>query len=81
VSLSFFLSFFLCIFVDTGTHSSPEKESFEFVNPKLSNRETRLFLKVHKNENVFGSDFEFCTISLLVMLDRASIGGRYDYSA
>ncbi len=25
-------------------------------------------LKVHKNENIFGSDFEFCTISLLVML-------------
>ncbi len=23
-------------------------------------------LKVHKNENFFGSDFEFCTISLLV---------------
>ncbi len=25
-------------------------------------------LKVHRNENFFGSDFEFCTISLLVML-------------
>jgi len=25
-------------------------------------------LKVHKNENFFGSDFEFCTISLIVML-------------
>jgi hypothetical protein len=25
-------------------------------------------LKVHKNENFFNSDFEFCTISLLVML-------------
>ncbi len=25
-------------------------------------------LKVHKNENFFGSDSEFCTISLLVML-------------
>ncbi len=25
-------------------------------------------LKVHKNENFFGSDFKFCTISLLVML-------------
>jgi hypothetical protein len=23
-------------------------------------------LKVHKNENLFGFDFEFCTISLLV---------------
>ncbi len=26
-----------------------------------------LSLKVHKNENFFGFDFEFCTISLLVM--------------
>ncbi len=26
-----------------------------------------LALKVHKNENFFGFDFEFCTISLLVM--------------
>jgi hypothetical protein len=24
-------------------------------------------LKVHKNENLFGFDFEFCTISMLVM--------------
>jgi hypothetical protein len=24
-------------------------------------------LKVHKNENLFGFDFEFCPISLLVM--------------
>jgi hypothetical protein len=27
----------------------------------------RIFLKVHKNENFFGSDFEFCPISLLVI--------------
>ncbi len=43
-----------------------------------------LALKVHKNENFFGFDFEFCTISLLVMsnikilqkklFDWASIG-------
>jgi hypothetical protein len=26
-----------------------------------------LGLKVHKNENFFGFDFEFCTISVLVM--------------
>ena len=26
-------------------------------------------LKVHKNENFFGSEFEFCTISLLVLLN------------
>ncbi len=25
-------------------------------------------LKVNKNENLFGFDFEFCTVSLLVML-------------
>jgi hypothetical protein len=29
---------------------------------------TYLPLKVHKNENFFGFDFEFCTISLLFML-------------
>ncbi len=27
----------------------------------------RKYLKVHKNENCFGSDIEFYTISLLVM--------------
>jgi hypothetical protein len=27
-----------------------------------------LSLKVHKNENFFGSDFERCTFSLLVLL-------------
>ncbi len=26
-----------------------------------------IILKVHKNENFFGFDFEFCTISVLVM--------------
>ncbi len=26
------------------------------------------YLKVHKIENFFGSDFEFCTISLLLLL-------------
>ncbi len=30
------------------------------LNPNLN-------LKVHKNENCFGFDFEFCTISVLVM--------------
>jgi hypothetical protein len=29
----------------------------------------RAKLKLHKNENFFGSDFEFCTISLLLMLN------------
>jgi hypothetical protein len=27
-------------------------------------------LKVHKKENIFGSDFEFCTILLLVIVSR-----------
>ncbi len=27
-----------------------------------------MLLKVHKIENFFGSDFEFCVISLLIML-------------
>jgi hypothetical protein len=29
-------------------------------------------LKVHKNDNFFGFDFEFCTVSLLVMLKYES---------
>jgi hypothetical protein len=29
----------------------------------------KIILKVHKNENFFGSYFEFCTISLLVMFN------------
>jgi hypothetical protein len=39
---------------------------------KIDQREPRKagteILKVYKNENFFGFDFEFCTISLLVML-------------
>ncbi len=48
-------------------------------------------LKVHKIENFFGSEFEFYTISLLVMLKYSGFvkkffwlgheWGRYDYSA
>ena len=47
-------------------------------------------LKVHKIENLFGSDFEFCVISLLVMLKYKGFvkniiwsghyWGRYNYS-
>ncbi len=33
-----------------------------------------LLLKVHKNENFFGFDFEFCTISLLVMQKNKILG-------
>jgi hypothetical protein len=40
------------------------KEKGAFV-PKRRNKER---LKVHKNENFFCFDFEFCTISLLVMI-------------
>jgi hypothetical protein len=36
----------------------------KFIDPV---RETKASLKVHKNENLFGFDFEFCTISMLVM--------------
>jgi hypothetical protein len=54
----------------------------------IQSRKTVPF-KVHKNENFFGSDFEFCTISLLVVL--ADLGyvkenllghywGRYNFS-
>ncbi len=35
---------------------------------KCKYRNLRDDLKVHKNENFFGPDFEFCTISLLVLL-------------
>jgi hypothetical protein len=34
-------------------------------------------LKVHKNENFFGSDFEFCTFSLLVMLKYQSVEKKF----
>ncbi len=34
---------------------------------KWEGRQKGWYLKVLKNENYFGSDFEFCTISLLVM--------------
>ncbi len=29
---------------------------------------SKIILKVHKKENFFGFDFEFCIVSLLVML-------------
>jgi hypothetical protein len=40
--------------------------SLKILGP-LSNFKIQQYLKVHKNENFFGFDFEFCTISLLVM--------------
>jgi hypothetical protein len=52
---------------------------------------SRSSLKVHKNENFYGFDFEFCTISLLVIHKKLDLGekiccldhygGSYDYSA
>jgi hypothetical protein len=36
--------------------------------PKEISEKRNDSLKVHKIENFFGSDFEFCTISLLVLL-------------
>jgi hypothetical protein len=33
----------------------------------LTESRVHALLKVHKNENFFGFDFEFCTISVLVM--------------
>jgi hypothetical protein len=33
-------------------------------------------LKVHKNGNLFGSDFEFCTFSLLVLLKYKILGKK-----
>jgi hypothetical protein len=41
-------------------------QAFDIFQTPLSSHYP-LPLKVHKNENFFGFDFEFCTISLLVM--------------
>ncbi len=46
--------------VKTSAHM--QKVLFIIINPKTS------FLKVHKIENFLGSEFEFCVISMLVML-------------
>jgi hypothetical protein len=37
------------------------------ISRQLRGKITKITFKVHKNENFFGFDFEFCTISLLVM--------------
>ncbi len=44
-----------------GSMRSIGKIFFAFPNLSVTG------LKVHKNENFFGFDFEFCTISMLVM--------------
>jgi hypothetical protein len=39
------------------------------------------FLKIHKNENFFGFDFEFCTISMLVMhKNKISVKKIFDWT-
>ncbi len=78
----------------SGTDANPE-QTHQFLMRMLSIsvknfKFEKVPLKVHKNENFFGSDFEFRTISLLVVLklrfckkiffDQATIGGRFDYS-
>jgi hypothetical protein len=40
----------------------------QIAGKRYSNSDSGLYLKVHKIENFFGFDFEFCVISLLVML-------------
>jgi hypothetical protein len=47
-----------CILRETDFHEKKKPEVENLV---------ALTLKVHKNENFFGFDFEFCTISMLVM--------------
>ncbi len=39
-----------------------------FHNPHANILKIASYLKVHKNENFFGFNFKFCTISLLVLL-------------
>ncbi len=41
-------------------------KAFNTMHGPIQSPETVSF-KVHKNENFFGSDFEFCTISWLIM--------------
>ncbi len=44
------------------------EQSLKIVSIKEQEETLHFFtLNVHKNENFFGFDFEFCTISLLVM--------------
>jgi hypothetical protein len=43
----------------SGEHTGPGRS--------IASDEEHGWLKVHKIENFFGLDFEFCTISLLVM--------------
>ncbi len=55
----------------TETRINREKYTFCVIKSldliKKFKKWARPLLKVHKNENYFGFDFEFCTISMLVM--------------
>ncbi len=59
--------------VSSCVHVAERLNEFESVrdNPDLvtgtRSGHSAASLKVHKNENFFGFDFEFCTISVLVM--------------
>jgi hypothetical protein len=61
--------------LDQG-HLHPQLEVRPGIKPRppqweastLEKNHSNSLLQVHKNENGFGSDFEFWTISLLVML-------------
>ncbi len=44
-----------------------KRASFLTVRSRKISQKLKYYLKVHKNENFFGFDFEFCTISMLVM--------------
>jgi hypothetical protein len=67
------------MYVQVVTPKTSRSSAVDSVNTSFSSRSGSLKecmegkrsgenLKVHKIENFFGSDFEFCVISLLVML-------------
>jgi hypothetical protein len=56
-----------CIITSLASDSSLGLDLSIYVNKKPDPSGDPVPLKVHKNENFFGFDFEFCTISLLVM--------------
>jgi hypothetical protein len=48
--------------------ATPPTPPWWWLPPSEEKQLPMALLKVYKNENFFGSDFEFCSISLLVML-------------
>ncbi len=63
-------AFYLNADPDPGrqTNADSSRSWSTLVRPKWKAGNQVSLLKVHKIENFFGSDFEFCTISLLVLL-------------